>query len=329
MTADEKNLISVIIPVYNTEEYLEKSVRSVLDQTYPNLEIILVDDGSTDGSGKLCDALAEKDRRIIVIHKENGGQSDARNCGLDIAAGEYIGFVDSDDTVDPRMYETLILNMAEQEAQISCCGTLLCSPDGKKESLNNDLTFHKAFTVNDALVEFTNNRIITASLWDKIYHRSIFDGLRLKKEIIYEDFQIMPYCLLRADRIVYTAKPLYYYNVTNVSSIRGHKSTKLYDIVPVCAELIALYRDVCPEGLPGMENQYIDHCLTLFYISYGDPAWDEKRKELLDILSSVDKKTYSYLYWDNKIKLKLLNAFPERYVHIYRTLQDLKGKIRK
>ena len=115
-------LISIIVPVYNIKEYLPRCVDSLREQTYPNIEILLVDDGSTDGTGALCDELAAKDERIRVFHKENGGSSSARNIGLSKAQGEYIGFVDSDDYVEPDMYECLYRALQEQDAQIAQVG---------------------------------------------------------------------------------------------------------------------------------------------------------------------------------------------------------------
>ena len=112
-------MISIIIPVYKTEPYLRKCVDSVLAQTYTNLEVILVDDGSPDDCGKICDEYAAKDSRVKVIHKENGGLSSARNCGLDVATGKYIGFVDSDDWIDPDMYETLLGLLLRYDADIA------------------------------------------------------------------------------------------------------------------------------------------------------------------------------------------------------------------
>ena len=114
-------LITVIVPVYNVKDYLQQCVESICGQTYQNLEILLVDDGSTDGSGKICDELAKKDTRIKVIHKPNGGLSDARNAGLDVATGDYIGYVDSDDYIEPDMFEILLTNIEEHQADISCC----------------------------------------------------------------------------------------------------------------------------------------------------------------------------------------------------------------
>ena len=329
MTAVENQLISVIIPVFNTKEYLENSVQSVLDQTHHALELILIDDGSTDGSGDLCDSLAKKDGRIKVIHKANSGQSSARNCGLDIAAGEYVGFVDSDDSILPRMYEELLNNMIRYNAQISCCGTRLIHENGTVSQYCDDTSCFQLFTQREALTAFPDNRMITGSLCDKLFSRDVFKHIRLKEGSIFEDFLAIPYCLLQSERIIYTAEPLYNYRYTPQSTMRGHRSLKLYDVIPVCAELVELYKNVCPEALPGMENQYIDHCLTLFYVSYGDPAWDDKRRELQKILTSVDKETFKNLYLDNKIKIRFLNADPERYVNLYEKLQHLKAVVGK
>ena len=119
---EQNPLISVIVPVYNVAAWLPRCVDSVLTQTYQNLEILLIDDGSTDASGEICDAYAEKDPRIRVIHKKNGGLSSARNAGLDVSNGQYIGFVDSDDWIEPEMYEKMLALMECNEAQLVCAG---------------------------------------------------------------------------------------------------------------------------------------------------------------------------------------------------------------
>ena len=325
MGIDEKGRISVIVPVYNSENYLEKCVRSITAQTYPDLEIILVDDGSTDSSGRMCDSFAERDARIKVIHKENGGQSDARNCGLDIASGEYIGFVDSDDAVAPDMYEHMLENLFRENAQISCCGTKLLKEDGTASFYCDDLGYYCVFDKKEALIEFPNNRVITGSLCDKLFSRDVFEHIRLKTGSVFEDFLAIPYCLLEAEKTVYSAEPLYYYRYTPQSTMRGHRSVKLFDIVPVCEELVELYGDVCPEGLPGMENQLVDHCLTLYYASYGDSAWEEKRRTILQILSAISRETELRLYPDNRLKLKLFRMSPDVYVRIYGIFQRIKA----
>lgn len=122
MTNDSSPLISIIVPVYNVEPYVSKCLESILRQTYQNIEIIIIDDGSTDGGSDICDAYAHKDKRIKVIHQSNEGVSGARNVGLRIAKGEFIGFVDSDDWIEADMYEYLLQNIQQQDADIAICG---------------------------------------------------------------------------------------------------------------------------------------------------------------------------------------------------------------
>ena len=130
-----KSLISVIVPVYKVENFLDRCVESIVGQTYENLEIILVDDGSPDNCPAMCDEWAEKDSRIRVIHKENGGLCSARNAGMDIAAGDYLGFVDSDDCIEPDMYQLLVENAVSTQADISRCGIFV-----DEESLENGVS---------------------------------------------------------------------------------------------------------------------------------------------------------------------------------------------
>ena len=141
-------LISVIVPVYNAEKYLRKCVASIRAQTYRNLEIILVDDGSCDRSGELCEAFALEDSRIVVIRKENGGVASARNAGLDAMHGDYVGFVDADDWIDPEMYEVLLQRMIAENAQISCCGTAIVTGEKITGYFNPDMDVQ--FTVGGA-----------------------------------------------------------------------------------------------------------------------------------------------------------------------------------
>ena len=122
-------LISVIVPIYNVEQFLSKCIQSIINQSYSRLEIILVDDGSTDDSPQICDEFKEKDKRIKVIHKKNGGLSDARNVGIEVASGEYIGFVDSDDYIDELMYEKLLNACIRNNSYISICGRNIVNID--------------------------------------------------------------------------------------------------------------------------------------------------------------------------------------------------------
>ena len=128
-------LISVIVPVYNVEEYLPKCIESIINQTYKNLEIILVDDGSTDNSGRICDEYAKKDDRIIVFHKENGGLSDARNCGIDAATGDWVQFVDSDDYIHQTMVEKMYSSCKRNQTKLAVCGRVDVNAETGEETI--------------------------------------------------------------------------------------------------------------------------------------------------------------------------------------------------
>ena len=155
----DEGKISVVVPVYNVEEYLDQCVESLVGQTYKNLEVILVDDGSPDNCPAMCDEWAERDNRIKVIHKENGGVSSARNAALDIASGDYIGFVDSDDWIEPDMYEILIKNAKKYDADISRCAGLFDYCD-RSEEYNE---------VSSCTVYKGKDELIKSIIWNDIF----------------------------------------------------------------------------------------------------------------------------------------------------------------
>ena len=164
------DLISVIVPIYKVESYLDRCIQSIVNQTYPNLEIILVDDGSPDGCPAICDAWAEKDSRIKVIHKENGGLSDARNAGMAIATGELISFIDSDDSIEPEFLEKLFGALMEHDADIAECAVSFVDENG------NVLRQRSAAPVPvmdkiDALRRLVAEDGIYQAVWNKLYHR--------------------------------------------------------------------------------------------------------------------------------------------------------------
>ena len=171
----EKRLISIIIPVYNVEEYIEQCIQSVINQTYKKLEIILIDDGSLDKSGKICDAYADRDKRIIVIHKENGGLSDARNKGIDIASGEYITFVDSDDYVEDSFIEDLYTTLINNNAEMSICNIIKVNDKGEKIE---NIGFAEDELVNGKkiLKGICEHKNVIESIvaWNKMYSKDFF-----------------------------------------------------------------------------------------------------------------------------------------------------------
>ena len=162
-------LISIIVPVYNVKNYLEKCLQSICGQTYKNLEIILIDDGSSDGSGELCDLFAQRDGRIKVIHQTNAGQSAARNRGLAVAQGELLGFVDSDDWIEPDMYEFLYHLLKENGADISICSHYI--ETAVKTRVKHSSGQFSSFSREEAIRTLVEDKRIRNYMWDKLYKR--------------------------------------------------------------------------------------------------------------------------------------------------------------
>lgn len=203
-------LISVIVPVYKVEALLPGCVASIRGQTYRNLEIILVDDGSPDSCGTLCDGYAQEDPRIKVIHKPNGGLSDARNAGIDIAKGEYLGFVDSDDWIEPEMYETLLAAALREDVKLVCGGRYDIY-EGAERTVGLCPAKDEVISGEDLAKRIFVWEGIDSAAWDKLYHRSLFREMRYPLRKICEDLPTTYRIGLDAGRVAMVAKPLYNY----------------------------------------------------------------------------------------------------------------------
>ena len=204
-------LISVIVPVYNADKYLVRCVDSILNQTYSNLEIILVDDGAKDNSGAMCDDFARKDARIRVIHKENGGLSSARNAGIDIAKGEYFGFVDSDDWIEPEMYETMLTLARKNDAELVVAGRYDVDADTMEKTVGLCPRQEEVISGIELLGRVFVWDNCDSSSCDKLFHRSLYDGLRYAYGVVSEDVALFPYTAERVKRAVLCDKPFYNY----------------------------------------------------------------------------------------------------------------------
>jgi glycosyltransferase involved in cell wall biosynthesis len=220
MLSSEK--VSIIVPVYNTTEYLPRCIDSILAQTYENLEILLINDGSYDNSGEICDSYAAKDNRIRAVHQENAGVSAARNAGLNAAQGEWLGFVDSDDMILPDMFEKLYTAAIHNNKKISACGFTKHHLNGWKEhrvspSLPNDIPYEKSIEL--AMDDHHYDGIMC----NKLFHHSIIQGdnpLRLDISIHFcEDLLFVAQALVRADGVAYVSEALYHYYVRQNSAI--------------------------------------------------------------------------------------------------------------
>lgn len=208
---DRETQISVIVPVYNVEEYLPRCVDSILAQTYENLEVILVDDGSPDGSGAICDEYAAGDSRIRVIHKENGGLSSARNAGIDAAAGEYLAFVDSDDWIEPEMYGHMLGLMKKYNAKLVCAGRYDVNGKTGEKSVGLCPEKEECVTAEEMVGRIFLWKGCDSSACDKLYHRSLFTQFRYPEGKVCEDVPVTYRIVLQARRAVLCDRPFYNY----------------------------------------------------------------------------------------------------------------------
>ncbi|MFI3327172.1 MAG: glycosyltransferase [Clostridia bacterium] len=213
-----QDLISIIVPVYKVEKYLDNCIQSIVDQTYTNLEIILIDDGSPDNCPQMCDDWAKKDYRIKVIHKENGGVSLARNVGLNIASGEYIGFVDSDDWLEPNMYQNMLQSMINNSVGMVECGYYV-EGNGKNQKKSNIEYISKVYTGQEVIdIIVSHSKKFEWFLWCKLFKKSLIKNIRFQNDIkIFED---MLFCLeyLKNAKSVCLIEDKYYHYVRNTDS---------------------------------------------------------------------------------------------------------------
>lgn len=275
-------LISIIIPVYNMELYLNRCVDSVLKQSYRNIEVILVDDGSTDRSGIICDQYKNEDVRVKVIHRENGGLSKARNSGLEVAQGEYIGFVDSDDYLAEDMYWCMMEYMLE-DVDITCCGRVCVSDEETHEAFCLDHV--EKFSQQQALEEVLLLRKMSNSVCTKLFRRELFEGLRFLPGKISEDVPML-YSLLKRARNVFHIGEGKYFNYYRKDSISNK------DFYLRRMDYMLFKRDICidirknyPKLIRPAEAGYIQSVLYIV----GSICQSSQRKRYYDIEQKLKK----------------------------------------
>ena len=273
---EAKPMISIIVPVYKVEDYLPKCVESLRNQTYSNLEIILVDDGSPDSCGVLCDRYAREDARIRVIHKENGGLSSARNAGIDIAQGEYLGFVDSDDWVEPETYEKMLFLALETQVKLVCAGRYdyseatgerkpgLCPP--RREVISGEELVRRIFRWQN----------IDSAAWDKLYHRSLFREIRYPNGKIVEDVPTTYRIALDAGSAAMLNEPVYNYRHRSGSITTSRISEKNFHFPEHTEKVYAhILRDY-----PALRQEaaYLRVQSLIHAVMMADQASEEDRK---------------------------------------------------
>ncbi|SEW45007.1 glycosyltransferase [[Clostridium] fimetarium] len=221
---NENVLVSIIVPIYKVENYLEKCLESIIAQTHKNLQIILIDDGSPDGCGKICDTYAKKDSRITVIHQENKGLSAARNAGFEIVKGKYIGFVDSDDYIAADMYENLVTAIEKYDTDISMCSYYKVENNVVSKAQYPEIK-DCVYSKNEALKELLIDHKIQNFVWNKLYKKELFLNVRFPDGKEFEDIATIFYIFEKINSIVKISQTNYFY-VTRPESIVNDVSRK-------------------------------------------------------------------------------------------------------
>ena len=304
----EKDLISIIIPVYKVEKYLEKCIESVLKQTYTNLQVILVDDGSPDNCGKICDEYAKKDSRIEIIHKVNGGLSDARNVGIAKAKGKYIGFVDSDDYIKEDMYEILINLIKEYDADVSICN--LYDVIEGKEYIRNKENGIKEYNRIDILKEVLLDKNIQSYAWNKLYKKELFNEIKYPIGKKYEDIGTTFYIFEKCNKVVVTSEPEYYYLKRADSLVNNVTESTVLDYTEIIIQRY-LYTQKNIEELRKYNNYYLAKTLITAHndielLGSISEKMQEKYKELYNLAFDIlknNKKDIDELFNDEQKKV--------------------------
>ena len=339
---NQTELLSVIIPAYNIAAYIERGVGSVRGQTYRNLEIIVVDDGSTDDTGAICDRLAAEDERVLVIHKENGGPAEARNVGIAKAKGLYIGFVDGDDWVDSDMYEKMLGALKEQQADMAICRYRQVNKSHTEDESIDRAVLFEGQEALQYYVQETDEYVIRNAAWNKLYRRGILENIVFPVGKWYEDIMFATMVLGRAGRCIYLDTALYNYIIDREGSIMNTQINPrtFTDQIPAYYEKTKYLKDLGRQDLADIHNYFFYKRLLQFYsrLEKTDlPERDEYMERLAQIIQD-NKDNYARAYacpvadFRDYKRMKLFLKSPRRFIRRMRLEEQvvipLKSKIK-
>ena len=332
--------ISIIVAVYNIEQYLRRCLDSIVSQTYRELEIITVDDGSTDGSGAICDEYAEKDARIKVIHRENGGLSAAWNTGLSVASGAFLGFVDGDDFIEPTMYEAMLAALHEHQAEIAVCNHRQWGSGRNDEVFSNKAYPFRNITALERYVSADKRLRILPTVWSKLFKRDVVEGLSFTAGKTSQDVMYTTKAFCKASRVVYLDQCLYNYNVGRPDSITNKKKgeRRLAIEVPVWKEQIEYlqangYAEIAEKAAYHFYRQ-----MLFYFIGFKMANEKKAAKRAIEIVKAEKnaiKKTYHHQWvkTGDKARMKTFLFWPQLYYLLVRldekTLIPIRARFQK
>ena len=322
-------LISVIVPVDRVEKYLERCVKSILSQTYKNLEVILVDDGSPDQCPAICDAWAEKDARVKVIHQENKGLSGARNAGIDAASGEYLAFVDSDDYVSPHFIEELYQLLQDTGCAIGQCRFSYVKGDGLVEEGDSAFCIYRGESLMEQLYGPEEKATCFVVAWNKLYRAELFKetGIRYPEGRIHEDEATTYRLFHEAKKLAFLDRALYGYYTENGGSITSVFSAKRLQWLTAHEERIAFFKKNGYEKLlPAAYRKLCDACIT-FYFRCTEQVKDaeELKKELRKRLETYRANGAAWiaaLPLKTRMGYELFSMSPGLYAKMLQKMQE-------
>lgn len=289
--------VSIIVPIYKVEKELDRCVRSLLGQTYKNIEIILINDGSPDFCPQLCEKYARKDRRIKVVHKENGGLSSARNRGLEVAEGQYISFVDGDDWVEPDFIEALINNLKREKADISIIGYTMIWDNGNSRRFSNDDQYY-VLNKDEAIRELLMQRKFQCMVCQKLYCSFIFDSIRFPEGQLYEDVAVGLPTFLQSNKVVVSGESKYFYYQRKEGIVNSGFNDKKLFFLECCRDIID-YSDRNNHLYDQEAHAFYLRTLMVFQLYLYRAEKTEHNKK---ILKGLQKELYlqKHYIWGNK-----------------------------
>ena len=293
-------LVSVIVPIYKVEKYLRQCIDSIVTQTYSNLEIVLVDDGSPDRCPGICDEYVMLDSRIKVIHKTNGGLSDARNAGTARATGEYIVYIDSDDWVRKDYVEKLIEMVIEQHAEMVICGSQNVST---REDPTEVVSEYKkcTYTQKEALENLLYQRGMDTSAWGRVIKAEIAKKHLFPKGLLFEDLATIYKYMMECNKIAYTNDPMYFYyqNPTSITHTKG--DPKKLDIIPIIHQLVDDVTNAYPElEAAAMARKFSVYCYVMMQLNLLDGNYKDLEQQVWEFICSYRRK----MIFDKKARAK-------------------------
>ena len=297
-------LVSVIVPVYKVEQYLSNCIESILQQSFEDYELILVDDGSPDNCGKICDDFAQKDSRIIVIHQENKGLSAARNKAIEYARGEYLTFVDSDDFIFPHYLEILVNLCLKNDADMAVCGMIRCSVNDSLRNLAEDISKMNVeiFIDNKMEVFFTTKKINTTA-WGKLYRRFIFDSIRYPIGKYHEDIFVTYKTIHLSNKIVSCDYQGYIYRINEMSIVNEPFSMKKLHPIEACVERALFIEQNYPKQKKHALCEIVYYCNQIVLSMAKTGVFNK------DILKKLQHLYRKYLWYYISDKTDLMGKF--------------------